>query len=464
MINLTQFKQVLEKLYQYKTTAQNRKVRNEQSTSELLQQMNLSISQGGTSFEELNQFLDQYLEYSTNTHSNQFLNQFFTGGNLPAILGEVITAFTNTSMYTFEVAPVATLIEKKMIAKMCQVLGYENGDGIFTTGGSNANMIAMLSARNHKVQYSMYDGITQTQKLTAFISDQMHYSFQTAANILGIGIDNLIKVKSDSKGKIILSELELAIQESKQRGEIPFIVCGIAGTTVLGAFDDFEGIATIAQKHQLWFHIDGAFGGSLLLSEQKHQLFKGAELADSFAWDAHKLMNIPFVCSVILMKNRGLLSSNLSNLNKEYLFHNPNEEDLDLGLKSLQCGRKADALKLFIAWKYYGDQQLFDMTNNLLDIAQYFTQKVKSYPELELFLEPETLCVCFRVKHHAPDKFNVAIRNQILKKGKSMVNYTRINNQIYFRFVNVNMACTKADIDQFFVHFFEAHQQVLQNS
>jgi glutamate/tyrosine decarboxylase-like PLP-dependent enzyme len=460
MLKIELFKGVLEKLYKYKSSADQRKVCNFKEVGEIEEIFDLNINSNSASIDEIDNFIDKYIDYSTNTHSRQFFNQFYTGGNLPSILGEIVTAFTNTSMYTYEVAPVATMIEKKMIEKMNSYIGFEDGDGIFTTGGSNANMIAMLSARNHKVKEAMCDGITESSRLTAFVSDQMHYSFQISANLLGIGIKNLRKVKSDSKGRLIPSELEKEIQKSQECGEIPFFVAGIAGTTVLGAFDNFVEISKIAKKHELWFHIDGALGGTFLLSDRKEKYYKGVELCDSFTWDAHKLMNIPFTCSVILTKNKGVLSSNISNLNKEYLYHKPNNEEFDLGIKSLQCGRKVDALKLFIAWKYYGDEKYRKMTNNLFEIAEYFAEKVKTYPELELLQDPESICVCYRVKHADMDNFNLKLRDKLLEIGKSMTNYTYINEEVYFRFVNVNMFCTKKDIDIFFDNFFEAYKRV----
>lgn len=460
MLKLDIFKRVVEKLYLSKQEANSRKVIVKKSEEELKKIFDLSISKDQTNIDEIEAFIDNYIKYSTNTNSNQFFNQFFTGGNLPSILGEIVTAFTNSSMYTYEVAPVATLIEKKLIEKMNAVVGYKNGDGIFTTGGSNANMIAMFSARNKFFNSAIFHGLSEVGKLTAFVSDQMHYSFQTAANLLGLGIKNLIKVKSDSQGRMIVEELEAEVKKSIKRGEKPFFVCGIAGTTVLGAFDDFVGISDVAKRYGLWFHVDGALGGTFLLSDKKEQFYKGVELSDSFTWDAHKLMNIPFVCSVILTKQQGVLDGNLSHLNKEYLFHNSEEYELDLGVKSLQCGRNVDALKLWIAWKFYGDKKYTEMANNLLDIAQYFAQKVKEDDRLEILNDPESVCICYRVKHPNSNEFNLKLREKLLEQGGSMVNYTYIDGDVYIRFVNVNMDCTKEHIDIYFKNFYKALEAI----
>lgn len=285
------------------------------------------------------------MEYSVKTGNKQFMNQLYSGFNFPAFIGEVFTALANTSMYTYEVAPVATTIETEMIQLMNSYAGYENGDGIFVSGGSNANLIAMFSARNRMLPDSRFDGYNNYEKLTAFVNEKAHYSFETAANILGIGSKNVIKVKTDDKGMIIPSELEKEISDSYERGENPFFVVATCATTLLGAYDPIDKMADITEKYSLWLHADGAFGGSLVLSDKHNHLLKGLERSDSFTWNPHKLMNIPLICSTLLVKKRGTLQHNITDINADYIFHDIDEIE-DLGKKSIQCGRRVDAVKL----------------------------------------------------------------------------------------------------------------------
>lgn len=285
------------------------------------------------------------MEYSVKTGNKQFMNQLYSGFNFPAFIGEVFTALANTSMYTYEVAPVATTIETEMIQLMNSYAGYENGDGIFVSGGSNANLIAMFSARNRMLPDSRFDGYNNYEKLTAFVNEKAHYSFETAANILGIGSKNVIKVKTDDKGMIIPSELEKEISDSYERGENPFFVVATCATTLLGAYDPIDKMADITEKYSLWLHADGAFGGSLVLSDKHNHLLKGLERSDSFTWNPHKLMNTPLICSTLLVKKRGTLQHNITDINADYFFYDIDEIE-DLGKKSIQCGRRVDAVKL----------------------------------------------------------------------------------------------------------------------
>ena len=297
--------------------------------------------------------LDKYLEYSVKTGNKQFVNQLFSGFNFPAFIGEVFTTLANTSMYTYEVAPVATMIETEMIKLMNSYTGYDDGDGIFVSGGSNANLIAMFSARNKVFPEGRFIGYDRNLKLTAFVNEQAHYSFETAANVLGIGAKNVIKVRADKNGKIIPAELDKEIRDSINRGEKPFFVVATCATTLLGAYDPIEEMDEICKTHDIWLHADGSFGGSLILSDNHRHLMKGIEKTDSFAWNPHKLMNIPLICSVLLLKKRGVLQHNITDINADYIFHDIDMIE-DLGTKSIQCGRKVDAVKLWFAWKYFG--------------------------------------------------------------------------------------------------------------
>ncbi|MEQ9368298.1 MAG: pyridoxal-dependent decarboxylase [Coleofasciculus chthonoplastes F3-SA18-01] len=156
-----------------------------------------------------------------------------------------------------------------------------------------------------------------------------------------------------------------------------------SGTTVLGAFDPIDKIAGITAKYNLWLHVDAAYGGSFILSDRGKSWFGGCELADSFAWDAHKLMGIPLPCSVILTKNQGVLYEGCTTCDvskaSSYIFHDYDEAAYDLGKKSLQCTRKVDVVKLWLAWKYYGDRGYSQRMDRLLELAEYTEERIRAF-------------------------------------------------------------------------------------
>jgi len=437
---LSEQQKPMQEVFQYQTPAS------------LTSLVDFSISKEGIDQMTFDSLVDQYLTYAVKTGNPQFFNQLYAGFNLPGFLGEVLTAATNTSMYTYEVAPIATLIEKEMIALMNRYAGYDEGDGVFLTGGSNANLVAMFSARNRVLPDGRFNGIHGGIKLRAFVNEQAHYSFETAANLLGLGSKSVIKVKSDADGRMIPAELAKEMNASVSRGETPFFVAVSCATTLLGAYDPIDEIVDIAKEFRAWVHADGSFGGSLLLSQKNRLLMRGIDKTDSFAWNPHKLMNIPLICSVLLVRNQETLYRNLTDLNTDYIFH---ENDLaeDLGKKSIQCGRRVDAVKLWLAWKYFGLDGYEKRIDNLIEMAEYAEEKVKNHPGLELMANRQSFTVCFRYRDDYQgdlNKLNLMIREKLRTSGRSLVNYGYLNGNLVIRWVVVNAEVQKEDVDRFF--------------
>jgi len=425
--------------------------------------LSLNISENGAGYDGVFAEIDNYLKYSVKTSHKQFLNQLYSSENLPAILGEIVTAIANTSMYTYEVAPVATLIEKELIKKMTGIVGYENGGGTFATGGSNANMMAMMSARNKMLPTVKNTGMQNTKILTAFVSNQSHYSFDTAANILGIGSNNVYKIDSDENGKMDIDDLEQKTILSLKKGEAPFFIGATAGTTMLGAFDPLEEISALAKKYGIWMHVDGSFGGSIILSKKHQYLFKGIENSDSFTWNPHKLMNVPLIASVFLVNDKSRLLKNLTDLNTDYIYHDNDISNYNLGKQSVQCGRRVDALKVWLAWKFFGDKGYEERIDKMFELAEYAKQKVLVHPNLELLAERQSLSVCFRYKaanNQNNNDLNLAVRESLMKQGSSLVNYGYLNNEMTIRLVISNADIDKEDMDTFFENYIEAAKKL----
>ncbi len=434
--------------------------------AELNEIFDVGVKQTRVSEQEFLGLLDKYLEYSVRTGNKQFLNQLYSGFNFPAFIGEVFTILANTSMYTYEVAPVATMIEMEMIRLMNSYTGYTNGDGIFVSGGSNANLVAMFSARNKVLPEGRFIGYDRNIKLKVFVNEQAHYSFETASNVLGIGAKNVIKVKADKNGRLIPVELEREISNSIDRGEKPFFVAATCATTLMGAYDPIEEMAEICKKHDVWLHADGSFGGSIILSDKHRHLMKGIEKTDSFAWNPHKLMNIPLICSVLLVKKRGVLQHNITDVNTDYIFHDIDMIE-DLGKRSIQCGRKVDAVKLWFAWKYFGLEGYRKRIDNLIEMAKYAENKVKKNPRLELIVPRQSFSVCFRYIPGTEtdlNKFNLELRESLRKGGKTIVNYGYIGETLTIRLITANGELEESDIDLFFKHIIEEAHKLEKNT
>ena len=194
------------------------------------------------------------------------------------------------------------------------------------------------------------------------------------------------------------------IDRTKSEGKTPFFVAATAGTTVKGAFDPVKKINKICKKYNLWFHIDGSWGGSVLLSKKHRSLIEGSENSDSFSWCAHKMMGLPLICSVVLMKNKNILEKINNVPGTDYLFHGNDHDGMDLGIYSLQCGRRIDSIKLWLAWKYYGDIGYEKRINRLFSLAKNAVAIIKKSSMFKLASPAESLNICFQIQSEYIDE------------------------------------------------------------
>lgn len=436
---------------------QDLKVLDYQSVESLTEKLDLSLPQQSVASEQLISMIELYLQNSVRTGSRQFFNHLWGGFELSGLLAEMATSVANTSMTLYESAPVPLLMEQELIRQLNQLVGFSTGEGLMVTGGSNANLVAMLCARHKFLPDAKHQGLGNSN-LVGFVSDQAHFSFLKAANILGIGMDNLVKVKSDAHGRMIPDELALAIEHSYSDKKTPFFVAATAGTSVLGAFDPLLAIAEITKKYGLWLHVDGAWGAPVLFSEQYRHLLQGSELADSFTWDAHKLMGVPLVCSVILVKHPGMLSQACSSYGTDYVHDEDNRAgNYNLVQMSLQCSRKVDAFKFWLSWQHHGSLGYGAMVEHLFALSNYAVDYISEHEQLELIIKPEFLNICFRYNHGISNlptatlnQINLEIRNRLMRSGQSFVNYAHYQDKLVVRLILTNPEVEETDLDKFF--------------
>ncbi len=423
----------LRKIIDYKEP-----VRKAVKPDELRKILPLNIDNQGVDNKTLIQAIRAVIDYSVQFDHPFFMNQMFGNMQPAGLLADLLIPLLNTSIYTYEVAPAMTLIELEIIEELTSLIWHKPGDGVFTSGGSMSNMNALFLARNRHLSGSKEKGLFQEKPLRVFVSDQAHYSFTKGVNYLGLGTDALVKIPSNAQAKISVDQLEKSIVSEKEKGNDPFMLVGIAGTTISGSFDPLEALAALAEKHGLWFHVDAAFGGSFLFSDKLKQRLKGIEHADSVTWNFHKVMGMPLTAASFLTKEKDLLLRNFS-VDADYLFKKP-YQNYDLGQKSLQGGRRPDAFKLWLSWKYAGKKAFAHHVESLHDIALRFARFVLETPHFELYTEPETAIVCFRYVPQgktadAVDACNIQIREKVIDTGQMVFNYSYLNRRVFLRCV-----------------------------
>ena len=420
-------------------------------TPESLQdKVNFKTTFEGVSSADLVKIIEEVIDHSLITDHPYFMNQMFGKTQPVSFLADILIAMLNTSMYTFEVAPILSLIEKETISNLgARVWGKGKGDGVFTAGGSISNMNALFLARQHYFQQVKEKGLFGEKPFAIFVSEQAHYSFTKGVNFLGFGIDSLIKVKSNADSTINIDSLNLEIIKAKENNRTPLMLIGIAGTTISGTFDPLDSLATIAKEHTMWYHVDAAYGGSLLFCEREKAVLKGIEKADSVSWNFHKVMGMSLSTSSFLTKEKGKLNEAF-NVDAGYLFHRE-DYDYNLGQKSLRGGRRPDAFKLWLQWKYKGDLGFATHIQKLRKAALHLADIIKKQPKVNHYQEPQSAIVLFRYegKNTSLEKgneLNIAIRETIFKEGKLIFNYAHIHRKVYLRCVIIDPEITEKQL------------------
>lgn len=421
-----------------------------------------SLSSSGITHDELLSEFKYVLENSVKTVHPLFLNQLFGGFDAAAWTGELASTLLNPTMATFEIAPLLTVIEKRLVSELLKLMGFEKGEGIMVTGGSNANLLGMLCARTDYNPSIRQTGFSHNN-FRVYVSAEAHYSFDKAANITGIGTQNLILIPSNEKGEMIPEELERILVSDIKDGYTPIMVGATLGTTVLGAFDPLPEIAKICENHKVWLHVDAAWGGGALFTRSHKYLTKGLEQADSVTFDAHKTLGAPLITSFFLTKHSGILRDTNRGGGSEYLFHEYDNSEWDTGTYSLQCGRRADALKIWLLWRFHGTEGIIRRTEHLLDLASFAVEKIRSNPRFQL-IHSHYLNVCFQVnspKSTNQSEFTLKVRKALIHEGKALVNYAqRADGTIFFRLVFPNHQTTSAHITELLQLIEEKAQEI----
>ncbi|XGW17703.1 hypothetical protein V3C99_002357 [Haemonchus contortus] len=432
--------------------------------AEMLQLIDLDIPEQPQKLDTLVKSCEEVLRLGVRTGHPRFFNQISCGLDLVSMAGEWLTATANTNMFTYEIAPVFILMEKAVMKRMWEAIGWdvEQADGIFAPGGAIANLYAVSTARHALYPRSKYVGLKDVPTLCIFTSEDSHYSIKSAAAVCGIGSDFCFNIPTDNSGKMIPEALEQKIVESKKDGLTPMFVCCTAGTTVYGAWDPIDKIADICDRHKIWLHVDAAWGGGILLSPEHRYKLAGIERANSVTWNPHKLMGSLLQCSACLFRQDGLLFQ-CNQMSADYLFmqDKPYDVSYDTGDKAIQCGRHNDVFKLWLMWKSKGMEGYRQQINRLMDLAAYFTQRIRETEGYQLVVDPpEFLNICFwyvpsnlrgldpAEKKARLEKIAPKIKAKMMERGTTMVGYQPDKQRPnFFRMIISSQAITRDDLD-----------------
>jgi L-2,4-diaminobutyrate decarboxylase len=390
---------------------------------------------------------------------------------LSALAAEVVVSALNQSMDSFDQAPIATVVEQKLIQWLCTEAGLpKTADGTFTTGGSQSNYMGLLLARdafclkqwNCSVQKS---GLPpEAHKLRIFCSEVAHFTVEKSASQLGLGTDSVVRVEVDEQFRMNPVALRGALSAAIAQGLLPLAIVATAGTTDFGSIDPLPELATHARSAGAWCHVDAAYGGAVLFSTQHCEKLRGIERADSLSIDFHKLFWQPIPCSVFLLHDARYFDA--IKLHADYL--NP-ELHQDSGIPnlvttSLLTTRRFDALKLWVSVQSLGRDKLAAMIDRTIVLATHAARIIRNTPHLELMSDPQLSTVVFRYVPAKPDidtdHLNSALRQRLFDHGKAVIGHTRVRGAQCLKFTCMNPAVAEDQIEELVRLVVEAAKSV----
>ncbi|KAL2151289.1 hypothetical protein VTH82DRAFT_6387 [Thermothelomyces myriococcoides] len=417
------------------------------SPEDLVKELALNLPKGeGRGEEGLLQTIRDVLKYSVNTWDQGFLDKLYASTNPVGVASELLLGVLNTNVHVYQVSPALTVIEKQTARSLANLFGFTGprAGGVTCQGGSASNLTSIVIARNTLYPECKTRGNSGAPSpFVLFTSVHGHYSVEKAAVTCGLGSSAVWTVPVDGEGRMNPSALRTLVERAKAEGKTPLYVNATAGTTVMGSYDPFPEIAAICAEFNLWLHIDASWGGPAIFSPTHRHKLAGSHLANSLTVNPHKMMNVPVTCSFLLGPDMAVFHR-ANTLPAGYLFHGPSQEEeegtsssshttavgtvstnglngnaaaldgtstpsdqereeevWDLADLTLQCGRRADSLKLALSWVYHGAAGFARQVDGAFAVAAHLAGLVVRHPDFVLLSTnpPPCLQVCF---YYAP--------------------------------------------------------------
>jgi len=361
----------------------------------------------------------------------------------------LVGAVVNNGMAAFESGPLATMMERRVVDLMLGLIGWaETGGGVLTSGGSLGNLTALLSARHAKAGFDVRAlGVTAGEPLAILASEQVHYSIERAAQIMGLGREAVIPVPTDARFRVDPAAIHDAVERARAKGRRPIAMVASAGATGTGSVDPLDRIADACDKHEIWFHVDGAHGASALLSPRHAKALRGIQRADSVVWDAHKLMSMPALVTLVAWKN-GRAGYGTFAQDAAYLFRGDDERWFDVGLRTIECTKPLLAFPLYACLATLGIRIFRDAIDTVYELARTFAGKLGSLHDFELACEPDSNIVCFRhLERGGDDTRQRHVIQTLRREGTFYIVETALRGKVHLRISLMNPLTTISDLE-----------------
>jgi L-2,4-diaminobutyrate decarboxylase len=390
-------------------------------------------------------FFKNVIHKSTSLHHPRYMGHQVGVVTPLSATTSMLTAMLNNGMAVYEMGLVSNPLERIVTDLMAKRIGFdEKANGILTSGGTLANLTALLAARA-KFTEVWTDG--NQKKLAVMVSEEAHYCIDRAARIMGMGSEGIIKIPTNEAFQMKTELLEKYYQEATQKGLKVIAIIGSACSTSTGSYDNLQEVGAFAQSKNIWFHVDGAHGGAVIFSEKYKHLVKGIELSDSVVIDWHKMLMTPALATALIFKN-GDDSYETFHQKAQYLWANQTSQDwFNSGKRTFECTKYMMSVKIYAMIKTYGEEIFTEYVDYTHDLAKNFARMIETRPNFELALQPDSNIVCFKLVQEGKD-LNPQIRQRLLEEGKFYIVQTTLRDKFYLRVSLMNPLTKEKDLKE----------------
>lgn len=399
--------------------------------------------------------IQQALSCGQNLHHPHYVGHQVPASVPLAALFDAATTLTNQVMAIYEMGPWATAVERAVVQRLGEAIGFAADEfgGLITSGGSLANLTALLTARNVALGDSWTQGLTAKSAAPVLVAHaEAHYCITRSAGILGLGTEQVVRVPIDSRRRMDVDQLDKTLANLRNQNTPIIAVSAAACATPVGAFDPLNDIAEVCRRHEVWLHVDAAHGGAACLSTKYRHLVAGLELADSVVCDAHKMLFMPALCALVFYRNREHRFATFAQT-APYLFDPsaPGMAEYDNGMVNLECTKRAAAMGLWGVWSMFG-QRLFEaMVDTTFDLGHRFYEILEEQTDFEPFCQPECNIAVFRylpnkIRNRSAkevDNFQLELRRAVVQSGEFYLVQTTLDKRSYLRTTIINPLTTE---------------------
>jgi L-2,4-diaminobutyrate decarboxylase len=398
-------------------------------------------------------FFEKILNESIHLHQSRFMgHQVCPPAPLSALAG-LMGGLLNNGMAVYEMGGPVTAIERLLIEKTAQILGFDarQAGGFLTSGGTLANLTALLAARSRYTGAHVWkDG--HQKPLALMVSAEAHYCVDRAARIMGWGDAGIIKVPVNERFQMRTDQLETLYQHAMEQGMEVIAVVGSACSTSTGSFDDLAAIGRFCSRRNLWFHVDGAHGAALAFSRKHRSVLAGIETADSVALDYHKMLMTPALTTAVVFRQDADSYRTFSQ-QAQYLFGETEREWYNVAKRSFECTKLMMSIKVYSLLYTYGETLFENYVDQVMENGRIFAAMIALRPQWELAVEPQCNIVCFRhtppgLSAESTDEHNLGIRRRILEDGRFYIVQTAIHGHTWLRVTLTNPFTSAVEMEE----------------